>query len=824
MSEQALLEQAKICLEQGEYETAIALLESCIEENPEELTYYWYLGLVYLLQENEELAQEIWFSVFLQGSLEAVEQWTAKLISFLETKIQENITAKKLGNAKIIYEAIFIIDPDYENPELLNNLVEALSLFASVLSFNKEYEEAISVYKTTLEIDPNHSISRHSLALCYYHTKDFQNAKINIDYAINLDPNSAENYHLLGLILEKLDDLDNALYAYQIATQKDTSFFESFNRLGKLYLKKENPQKAIESYSKALEIAQNKYRPPIFASIGEAYKVLGDDVLSSLYFGYAGYFGDTYETAIAHFESFLEKGVPDIQAYRTISHCYFLLDQTNNAIDLAEKGLQVYPNNLLLKRLNQVILPILYQDEEEISFYRQRFSGLLEDLINETKLETVEQQEEAFNSLQNFTNFYFNYQGQDDLLIQKQYANYTYQIMSKLYPHWCQSRTFSSDIKNRKIRLGFISTRLQGLGILYLGWLKYINKNIFEIYTYDISGYDENAHFDNLKFREQFKIYSDHMEFVTDTGINKMCQSVDKDKLDILVFPEILDTKIIALSCLRLAPIQCTTWSHPITSGNPNIDYFLSSDLMEPDDADEHYSEKLIRLPNIGFAISPPISPEKTKSRADFQLNKEDIVYLCCQSLFKYLPQHDYIFPSIAKENKLFKFVFIDCYLGPKITETFKRRIAKAFKKLDLDYEHYCIFLPRVSQQDHTRLQQLSDVFLDGLTWSGGVTTREAIFCSLPVVTCPGRFMRARHSYAMLKMIGVEDTIASNEIEYIEIATRLGIDSAWRQVIKNKIDTNKERLFEDQECVRGLEAFLQEAISSFIANHSTPNS
>ena len=44
------------------------------------------------MQENEELAQEIWLSIFLQGSLEEVEQWTTELISFLEIKIQENST------------------------------------------------------------------------------------------------------------------------------------------------------------------------------------------------------------------------------------------------------------------------------------------------------------------------------------------------------------------------------------------------------------------------------------------------------------------------------------------------------------------------------------------------------------------------------------------------------------------------------------------------------------------------------------------------------------------------------------------------------------
>jgi len=42
---------------------------------------------------------------------------------------------------------------------------------------------------------------------------------------------------------------------------------------------------------------------------------------------------------------------------------------------------------------------------------------------------------------------------------------------------------------------------------------------------------------------------------------------------------------------LRLAPVQCTAWGHPVTSGLPTIDYYLSSQLMEPENAQAHYSE-----------------------------------------------------------------------------------------------------------------------------------------------------------------------------------------------------------------------------------------
>ena len=70
-----------------------------------------------------------------------------------------------------------------------------------------------------------------------------------------------------------------------------------------------------------------------------------------------------------------------------------------------------------------------------------------------------------------------------------------------------------------------------------------------------------------------------------------------------------MDPLMTQLAALRLAPIQCVTWGHPVTSGLPTVDYFLSSELMEPKDGQDHYSERLIRLPGIGVCYAKPVIP-----------------------------------------------------------------------------------------------------------------------------------------------------------------------------------------------------------------------
>ncbi|WP_457832819.1 hypothetical protein, partial [Staphylococcus aureus] len=62
--------------------------------------------------------------------------------------------------------------------------------------------------------------------------------------------------------------------------------------------------------------------------------------------------------------------------------------------------------------------------------------------------------------------------------------------------------------------------------------------------------------------------------------------------LDILIFPDIgMGGRGYQFQILRLARAQCTAWGHPVTSGLKTVDYYLSSDLMEPVNAQDEYTE-----------------------------------------------------------------------------------------------------------------------------------------------------------------------------------------------------------------------------------------
>jgi protein O-GlcNAc transferase len=294
---------------------------------------------------------------------------------------------------------------------------------------------------------------------------------------------------------------------------------------------------------------------------------------------------------------------------------------------------------------------------------------------------------------------------------------------------------------------------------------------------------------------------------------NRWRKEILADRLHVLIYPEVgMDPVCPQLAAQRLAPIQCNSWGHPDTSGFPTIDYYLSSSLMEPVDGQDHYSERLIRLPNLSIYYEAPTVPALSVGRDHFGFRIGATVFWCAQSLFKYLPQFDVVFPHIARQIVDCQFAFIEFDGAPRMTDLFRQRLDRAFAACGMNYADHCIFLPPLDPARFAAAAGLADIFLDSIGWSGCNSTLECLAHNLPVVTMPGPLMRGRHSAAILRMMGVTETIAESIDDYVMTAVRLGNDAAWRSTVKGRIRANKFRVYRDDACVRALEEFLERVV------------
>ncbi|WP_107668129.1 tetratricopeptide repeat protein [Cyanothece sp. BG0011] len=892
--------EAQQALNEQQYQAAISLYHQCLETKSDRLEDYWYLGLAYFLNKQEEEAQEAWMMPLLSGELDHHPHWEQELIIILDSAIERLCSQGNLITGKRLQQVIQEIDPNYEHSKLtitIQSQVKQLLEEGLLAVVEKNLEEGKQKFLEIIELDDNLPHVWHNLGMLYYQLEAYPQAYQAIQKALELNPNKSVYYYGLGLILEDVNRTELAIAAYQKCLELDPKHLDTYICLGRM-LKREKRwleteqvyQQAIANipdhfgcylnlgnllleqaklenicpptrfkdiinyYKKALELSPNDHS--VLLGLAETYQLAQEEELALLHFGDAAFICGDYESAIDYYHQYIQKDPHNLKVYCDLFKTYEKLKNYDQAIEVGKKGIelepkshQMYklliylyhslgdieaaltiiakaeeaiPGNSLIKQLKQWLLPIIYDTPDEIERYRQRFTDHLYEFIDSSGIDQPEQLTtkkiaQLTNSLAQHTNFYLQYQGRDDKPIQKKYGEYVHKVLSLRFPQYVQPRSLEPGLPNRKLRIGYLSASMyyHTVGRLFLGWLKQADRDKFTIHSYAINKTSDVQ-------TEKFQVLSDSFHHIpTYYNLSEVAETILKDKLDILVFPDVGMTPMMTLLAgLRLAPIQCVSWGHPITTGSPTMDYFLTSDLMEPENGEDHYTEKLIRLPNISIAYETPSIPDHPNPRETFNLSDEAVVYLSCQSLYKYLPQYDYIFPRIALEVPNAQFAFLESSNSPKITQQFKNRLKRAFADVGLDSEQYCVIVPRLNRHEYLSLNLVSDVFLDTLSWSGGNTTLEAIACNLPVVTCPGEFMRGRHAYAILKTLGVEETITYSEEDYIAMAIKLGHDPQWRKELRENIKANHHRLYEDQVAMDALESFYEQAVKDHQAKES----
>ena len=114
-------------------------------------------------------------------------------------------------------------------------------------------------------------------------------------------------------------------------------------------------------------------------------------------------------------------------------------------------------------------------------------------------------------------------------------------------------------------------------------------------------------------------------------GMKATIEAIRSARIDLLYYWEIgVDSLSYFSAVFSFSPRAIfASWGWPVTSGISAMDYFLSSELLEPPDADYHYSEQLIRLRNIpNFYPRPQWNPPLA-DRARFGIAADRHVYAC---------------------------------------------------------------------------------------------------------------------------------------------------------------------------------------------------
>jgi len=637
-----------------------------------------------------------------------------------------------------------------------------------------QFDEAESLYRHVLRYDPANTFANHLLGVTLHQKGDPQAAIELIGKALAQDPNNQGMLANLGNAQMAAGRISEAEQTLLHLLDSHENHAGALAGLGNIYLGSGRYELADQTYAKAMEAS-----PGDFVTLGN--------------WGITLHYLERIEEAKDCYRRALVLKPEYVGVLKNLANALMSEGALQDAADIYEQAITLQPDDSGLRINRAMILPVIPSSVEEIDQCRATLVENLEALI----ARGGNLQEPA--SQAGVTGFYLAYHARNDVPVMRK--------ITEMYGTFCPRLTWSADPQpstEGKLRIGFLSHHFHNhtIGKLNRGFIEHFDRSRFEVVVIRTGATTDTV-------SETIETAADRTIHLPE-NLDMAQRMVAEEKLDLLFFPDTgMDAFTYYLAYARLAPVQATSWGHPVTTGIANMDYFISSGDLETEEGDQHYTEKLVRLKTPPTYYYRPEKPEKVLGRADFGLPEDANLYLCPQTLFKFHPDYDAVLGEILKADPEGRIVIICGRYANK-----QRLLCDRFTKAFPDQFDRLIFVPRMPLDKFLQLMLNADVMLDPMFFGGGNTSAEAIAMGIPIVTIAGDYLRDRVTYAYYKAMNFDDLIAHDVEDYVDKAVRLATDKAWHAEMMDKLDRLSDTMFENMKTVRELEQFFVAAIEA----------
>lgn len=332
-------------------------------------------------------------------------------------------------------------------------------------------------------------------------------------------------------------------------------------------------------------------------------------------------------------------------------------------------------------------------------------------------------------------------------------------------------------IAPKKIRIGYVSPDFRCHSVAYFlePLLKNHDKNCFEIFCYsDVVRHDGTT--------ARFRSYADVWQDTHEMNDDELAQCIYHDDVHILVDLTGHTAKNrLGVFAAKPAPVQVSWLGYPNTTGLSTVDYRITDDIADPEDDDNFYTEKLIRL-SSGFICYQPPKDTPPVSERPF-IRNQFITFGSFNNLPKISPKLVAVWAEILKRVSGSTIMLKSKYL----TDTMIRnRYLGLFAELGIRPERIKLLGAEPSMNEHLNRYSDMDIALDTFPYNGTTTTCESLLMGVPVVTVKGDRHASRVGASILSHVGLNEFIAVSSDDYVNIAVCVAqnIDSLVRNSVK----------------------------------------
>jgi predicted O-linked N-acetylglucosamine transferase (SPINDLY family) len=580
------------------------------------------------------------------------------------------------------------------------------------------YDRALADYENAHRLEPTDVRTLGNLGEWHLARNAFAHALTWLDTALALDPNYYEVRVNRVAALTELRQLEQAHTEAERLVKDYPARPEPYGNLGNVLFAEGKLKESIAQYQKALEIRPD-YAEAHFCLVA----LLG--------------FSGQQELVVDYLQRCIEEKGETSQRLTLLAVAQKECGNLETAIALSRKVIQTYPEDLR----GQVNLAGCLSDtgnpKQALEIYRT-LSG-----------KDASQMPMASNVL-----FEMNYlpEFSREEVFEHHVAWATRYETPIAVPVQFDDR---SRDPQRKLKVGYVSADFcaHPVGFLLRDVLRMHNKEHFEFHCFSAGVKNDGITTD---ITAAVNAWSD---VVFETP-QELASRIREAQVDVLVdlSGHTGNHRLLGFA-LRPAPVQATWIGYFNTTGMSSMDYFISDPHTSPVDSGQLFSEHMLHLPHTRFCFS---LPNYAGNVAPPPMLKNGFVTF---GSFNRLPK---LSPAV-----------LDAWAQILLAVPTSRLILKAAALAD---ESVCQqFIERFAQRgvDAARLdlrgasahQEMfeeyghMDIALDPFPFNGGMTTLEALWMGVPLITLEGNTVVSRQSYSALANIGLTEELAFPNVD-----------------------------------------------------------
>ncbi len=741
---QALHWLGVLALQRGDPKTAAVLIRRALEIEPNYLQAHSNLGLALQAQGR------------LDEAVSAYEHALSVAPDDTDLRINLALALQARGRTTEAIAALRRTPTPEQHPE-------AHRLLAELQAQQGDLPATVSEQRDALASQPESAAAQYNLGRAHQLRGDLRAAIEAYERALALDPHLAPAHNNLGAALAAQGRLAEAVAAYRQAIALKPQYADAHNNLGLAYQSQGRPAAAEAAFSRSLEL--NDADADVHSNLGLALATQGK-----------------LEPAVTAFNKALALDPKLAAAHSNLGHVHAARGDTAMAILSYQRALALKPDhadaynnlgNILLEegRLTDAVAAYdkaLALRPDFAQTYSNRSAALLRQ----------GQHERAVAGFRHAMALDPGYaQGHSNLLQAMHYSpgfsadtiftearRWQRQHAERFAAEWRPHE--NTEDPERRLRIGYVSAdfRRHPVGWFFLPVLEHHDKSRFELFCYaSVNRTDE--------FTQAFKAHASCWREVLGLNDADLAAQIRSDGIDILVdLSGHARGQRLLVFARRPAPVQVTAGGHYDTTGMDAMDYLIADRFHAPPGSECYFSEALIRMPDdyVCYRLPTDAPPVSTLPA----LENAYVTFGCFNNLAKLNTEVIALWASILTALPTSRLWLQTRELNDAPTvERYQALLARH----DADPSRL-VLRGGVPHDELLAAYGEIDIALDPFPYSGGLTTLEALWMGVPVITLTGQNFCGRHSTSHLANVGLPEFVTSSTEEYARAALALAQD------------------------------------------------